>query len=83
MMDYAGAAPRQVWTLLAQGGRDPQLDLAAASVALTFDRDLALEHILAACAAAPADWRVALKLAEIRLARSELDQAGAVLDRCV
>lgn len=80
LMDYAGAAPRQVWTLLAQGGRDPQLDLAAASVALTFDRDLALEHILAACAAAPADWRVALKLAEIRLARGELDQAGAVLD---
>ena len=81
LMDYTGSTPREVWSALVEGEarRDPALDLAAASAALSFDRDLALDHALAAAAAAPGHPFVALKLAEIRLARGELDQAAVLL----
>ncbi|NWE52564.1 putative 2OG-Fe(II) oxygenase [Brevundimonas sp. P7753] len=81
LMDYTGSTPREVWSALAEGGarRDPAIDLAAANVALAFDRDLALDHALAAVAGAPGHPLLALKLAEVRLARGELDHASALL----
>jgi hypothetical protein len=81
LMDYTGSTPREVWSALAEGGarRDPAIDLAAANAALAFDRDLALDHALAAVAGAPGHPLLALKLAEVRLARGELDQAAALL----
>ena len=81
LMDYTGSTPREVWSALAEGGarRDPAIDLAAANAALAFDRDLALDHALAAVAGAPGHPLLALKLAEVRLARGELDQASALL----
>jgi tetratricopeptide (TPR) repeat protein len=81
LMEYTGSTPREVWSVLAEGGarRDPAIDLAAVNAALSFDRDLALDHALAAVAGAPGHPLVALKLAEVRLARGELDQASALL----
>ncbi|MGH7021405.1 MAG: putative 2OG-Fe(II) oxygenase [Brevundimonas sp.] len=81
LMDYTGATPHEVWSVLVEGGarRDPAIDLAAANAALAFDRDLALDHALAAVVGAPGHPVAALKLAEIRLARGELDQASALL----
>ena len=80
LMDYTGSAPREVWSALVEGGaRDPAIDLAAANAALAFDRDLALDHALAAVAGAPGHPVVALKLAEIRMARGELDQVSTLL----
>lgn len=80
LMEYTGSASREVWSALVEGGaRDPAIDLAAANAALSFDRDLALDHALAAVAGAPGHPVVALKLAEIRLARGELDHVAALL----
>lgn len=80
LMEYTGSPPREVWRALVESGRgDPAIDLGAANAALSFDRDLALDHALAAMAAAPGHPLVALKLAEIRLARGELDQAAVLL----
>lgn len=85
LMDYTGSAPREVWSLLVEGphSRDPAIDLAAANAALSFDRELALDHALAAVAGAPGHPVVALKLAEIRLARGELDHVAALLAETV
>jgi len=84
LMDYTGSAPREVWSALVEGGaRDPALDLAAANAALSFDHDLALDHALAAVAGAPGHPVLALKLAEIRLARGELDHVAALLSETV
>lgn len=81
LMEYTGATPREVWSVLVEGGerRDAAIHLAAANAAQSFDRDLALDHALASVAGAPGNALAALKLAEIRLARGELDQASAVL----
>lgn len=80
LMDYTGSAPREVWGTLVEGGvRNPAIDLAAANAALSFDLDLALDHALTAVAGAPGHPVVALKLAEIRLARGELDHVSALL----
>ena len=80
LMEYTGSTPREVWAALVDGGaRDSSIDLAAANAALSFDLDLALDHALAAAAGAPGHPVVALKLAEIRLARGELDHVSTLL----
>ena len=84
MLDYTGAPPREVWGALVEGGvRDPGTDLAAANAALSFDLDLALDHALAAVAGAPGHPIAALKLAEIRMARGELDHVSALIAETV
>ncbi|WP_312146569.1 putative 2OG-Fe(II) oxygenase [Brevundimonas sp.] len=80
LMNYTGASPRDVWSALVEGrGREPAIELAAANAALSFDRDLALDHALAAAAKAPGHPVVALKLAEARMARGELDHVAILL----
>lgn len=81
VMEFAGADPREIWRVLAEGGpiQDPQLHLSAVGAALGFDRDLALRHALAAFAGAPDHPVIALKLAEVLMMRGDLDQAATVL----
>lgn len=84
LMEYMGSTPREVLSALVEGGaRDAGIDLAAASAALSFDLDLALQYAEAAVAGAPGHPVVVLKLAEIRLARGELDHVAALLAQTV
>jgi tetratricopeptide (TPR) repeat protein len=79
-MDYAGDPPAAVLAVLEpDAGSDPDLALTAAHAALSIDRDRALAHARAAYALRP-DIPSALKLAEVHLAREEVDPASRLLD---
>lgn len=82
LMEYAGDDARTVWrTLTGAGVPDhPEIDLAAAHAAVSFDPDQALTHALKAAALAPGDLRVWLRLTEVRLARREADEALALIE---
>lgn len=79
-MDYAGDPPAAVLAVLEpDAGADPDLALTAAHAALGVDRDAALRHARAAYALRP-DIPSALKLAEVHLAREEVDPASRLID---
>lgn len=82
LMEYTGSDARTVWRTLtgAPGPDHPEVELAAAHAALSFDPDQALTHALKAVSLAPGDLRAWLRLTEVRLARREADEALAVIE---
>ncbi len=79
VMEYVGATSEAVLAALDASGTDAGIELAATQAALGLDKDRALAHARAAHALRP-DVRTVLKLAEVRLARTEPDAAQPLID---
>ncbi|MDB5422109.1 MAG: hypothetical protein JWR59_2056 [Brevundimonas sp.] len=79
---FAGVEAQAIWRDLTSAPEAVRgaLEMAAAHAAMSFDRDLALQHARAAVARAPGDPAAGLQLAEIHLARDEAKQALALLE---
>jgi len=82
LMEYSGGDAPSIWRTLtgAETPDHPEIELAAAHAALSFDLHLALTHALKAAGMAPGDLRVWLRLTEVRLARREADEALALIE---
>lgn len=79
---YFGEREQDIWRDLTTHGPlgDPALELKAADLALSFDRDQALAHAERAVAAMPTDIGARLELARVHLARGNASDARALIE---
>lgn len=78
--EYAGVSATDVWTGLNEApGDHVAVQIAATEAALGFDRERALDHARRAVALAPDDVGTRLTLAQVHLARGEIDPARALI----